>query len=258
MNRVRGKVALVTGAAKGLGSEIAKILIEEGATVFLSDIDIEAGRKAADDFGGTFLSHDVTSEEAWQRAIAAIRSDQGRLDVLVNNAAVANLAGPKNPEEALLDSWRGIVSTNGDSVFLGCKWAIPLMRDSGGGSIINVSSVAGLIPTPFLAAYGFSKAGVAQFTKSVALHCARMGIRCNSVHPGQVETDMIRGILKDHAADAGLRPSVVRAATLAKIPQGHFQTPRDIAHAVLFLASDESRCVTGTEIIVDGGMMLAN
>ena len=273
MNRVKGKVALVTGAARGLGREIAKLLIEEGATVFLSDIDAELGRESADELGGTFLSHDVASEEGWQNVSAAIQSAQGRLDILVNNAGVANLPGPKDPERTLLQSWRGTVSTNGESVFLGCKWAISLMQQagmqqagmrqsgipqSGGGSIINISSVAGLIPTPFLAAYGFSKAGITQFTKSVALHCAPMGIRCNSVHPGQVDTDMIQGIMEDHGADTGLRPSVVRAATVAKIPQGHLQTPRDIAYAVLFLASDESRCVTGAEIVVDGGMTLTN
>ena len=268
MNRVEGKIALVTGAAKGLGRAIAKLLIEEGATVFLSDIDAEFGRETANDLGGTFLSHDAASEEGWQNVIAAIESAEGRLDILVNNAGVANLPGPKDPERTLLQSWRGTVSTNGESVFLGCKWAISLMQQagmrqsgipqSGGGSIINISSVAGLIPTPFLAAYGFSKAGITQFTKSVALHCAPMGIRCNSVHPGQVDTDMIQGIMEDHGADTGLRPSVVRAATVAKIPQGHLQTPRDIAYAVLFLASDESRCVTGAEIVVDGGMTLTN
>jgi NAD(P)-dependent dehydrogenase (short-subunit alcohol dehydrogenase family) len=258
MNRVQRKVGLVTGAAKGLGRAIAELLIEEGATVFLSDIDAELGRDTASELGGTFLSHDVTSEDAWQNVIAAIESAEARLDILVNNAAVANLPGPKDPERGLLESWRGIVSTNSDSVFLGCKWAIPLMRQSGGGSIVNVSSVAGLIPTPFLAAYGFSKAGVRQFTKSVALHCALMGIRCNSVHPGQVETDMLKGIMEDYGAGAGLRPSAVRPATEARIPQGRFQTPRDIALAVLFLASDESRCVTGTELVVDGGMTLTN
>ena len=258
MKRVEGKVALVTGAAKGLGRDTAKLLIEEGSTVFLSDIDTDLGRETAGDLGGTFLSHDATSEEAWQNVIAAIQLAQGRLDILVNNAAVANLPGHKDPERALLESWQGTVSNNGESVFLGCKWGVPLMRESGGGSIINISSVAAFMPTPFLAAYGFSKAGIRQFTKSVALHCAPMGIRCNSVHPGQVETDMLQGIMEDHCADAGLRPSVVRAATVAKIPQGRFQTPRDIAYAVLFLASDESRCVTGAEIVVDGGMTLTN
>ena len=258
MNRVKGKVALVTGAARGLGRDIAKLLIEEGATVFLSDIDNELGRETAGDLGGTFLSHDAASEEGWQNVIVAIQSAQGRLDILVNNAAVANLPGHKDPERALLQSWRETVSTNGESVFLGCKLGVPFMRKSGGGSIINISSVAGLMPTPFLAAYGFSKAGIGQFTKSVALHCVPMGIRCNSVHPGQIDTDMLQGIMEDHSADTGLRPSVVRAATVAKIPQGRFQSPRDIAYAVLFLASDESRCITGAEIVVDGGMTLTN
>jgi NAD(P)-dependent dehydrogenase (short-subunit alcohol dehydrogenase family) len=237
---------------------MAKLLIEEGATVFVSDLLVELGEQTAADLGCTFLAHDVTSEEAWQNVMARIRSSHGRLDVLVNNAGVANLAGPKDPEQAWLETWRKIVSVNGESVFLGCKWAIPLMRESGGGSIINISSVAGMIPAPLVSAYGFSKAGVRHFTKSVALYCAPMGIRCNSVHPGQIETDMIKGMMEELGPAAGLGPEDTRAAFLAAIPQGHFQTARDVAYGVLFLASDESRCITGMEMVIDGGMILSN
>ncbi|QEH77752.1 SDR family oxidoreductase [Sphingomonas sp. C8-2] len=248
--RVSGKVIIVTGAAAGLGAAIAARLAEEGATVVRTDI-----------MGGDgVVRQDVTDEGQWQALIAEVVGTHGRLDGLVNNAGIADGKGPPDPEGALAEDWRRIYTVNVEGVFLGCKHAIPAIAAVGGGAIVNMSSIGALVPTPFLSAYGASKAAVMQFTRSVALHCCEQGhaIRCNSVHPGQVRTPMHDELIARTAAEHGLDAEQAAQAFLSKVPMKKWQEAVDIANGVLFLMSDEARFVTGTSLVVDGGMSLTN
>lgn len=251
MNRVKGKIALVTGASLGLGHAAALMLAREGARVIVTDKREQEGAATADAIvaaGGEamFLTHDVASEADWKRVIAATVSRFGGLDILVNNAGVA-LAG--SVEETTLEQWRWLMSINLDGVFLGIKQAVEVMK-ARGGSIINISSIEGLIGDPNLAAYNASKGGVRLLTKSVALHCAKAGynIRVNSVHPGYIWTPMVEGYVGAHAD-----PGATKAALAALHPLGHIGEPDDIAYGILYLASDESKFVTGAELVIDGG-----
>jgi len=260
MDRVKDKIAIVTGAASGLGREIATLLAEEGARVTLTDINEAQGRDVAQALsnGARFVRQDVTDEEGWAALVEDTAGTYGGLDILVNNAGVALQNVPQDPVNARLEDWRRTQQVNVEGVFLGCKHAIPAMQASGGGSIVNMSSVAALVATPFITAYGASKAAVRQLTKSIALHCAqnRSGVRCNSVHPGQILTPMLEGLFEDASKQSGAPLEAVRAAFLEKIPIGEFGEPRDIANAVLYLASDEARHVTGAKLVVDGGITL--
>lgn len=258
MGRVQDKAALITGGAGGLGEVAAELLLREGAKVVITDIDEDNGRQTAKRLGCVFMKQDVSSEADWQRVITATVGELGGLGILVNNAGIGGGSEPADPEHTTIESWTRITTVNMSGVFLGCKHAIPAMRDSGGGAIVNLSSVAALVATPFLTAYGASKAGVMQLTKSVALYCAQNGdkIRCNSVHPGQVATPMLQRIWSRVSEEAGISIEDARAAFLAKIPMGEFAEAEDIAAAVLYLASDESKHVTGTQLVVDGGMTL--
>lgn len=252
--RVEGKVALVTGSADGIGKAIAQLLAREGAKVVVSDINETLGQATAAELGGAFVKLDVSDEASWQAALAAIESAHGRLDILVNNAGIIGTKGPQDPENATLDDWRLVHKINLDSVFLGCKYAIRLMRKNGdaGGSIVNMSSRSGIVGVPGASAYASTKAAVRNHTKSVALYCAAQGlnIRCNSVHPASIMTAMWKKMLGEGAA---------YEANLAKfskdIPMKRFGTPEEVAQAVLFLASDESSYTTGSEINVDGGIL---
>jgi 3(or 17)beta-hydroxysteroid dehydrogenase len=251
MKRVEGKVALVTGAALGLGAAAAKLLAREGARVVATDVLEAEGRALADeivDAGGEaiFVRHDVASEEDWENAIALCLSRFGPLDILVNNAGVGV---PGTVEDTSLESWRWLMSINLDGVFLGAKHAVGAMK-ARGGSIINLSSIEGLIGDPNLAAYNASKGGVRIFTKSAALHCAKAGykIRVNSIHPGYIWTPMVENYLKTQPD-----PEAAKAHVASLHPLGHLGEPDDIAYAVLYLASDESKFVTGAEMVVDGG-----
>ena len=250
MTRVAGKVALVTGAASdpGLGREIARALAREGARLVVTDVDEPGVQACADEIrkaGGESLAlrHDVTRESDWQNAIARALEAFGRLDVLVNNAGIAVL---KPLEQLSLADWNRQIEVNLTSVFLGCKHVAAAMRQSGGGSIVNVSSVAGLIGLRTAVAYGASKGGVRIATKSIALELAPDRIRCNSVHPGFIWTNMQAQAM--HTSD----PGKVQLGPL--VPLGGLGEPRDIAECVLYLASDESKYVTGAEFTVDGGM----
>ncbi len=260
MSRVKDKVAIVTGAASGLGRDIATLLAEEGARVTLTDINEAQGRDVAQSIKGDvrFVRQDVTDEDGWSAIIKDTAEVYGGLDVLVNNAGVVLQNVPQDPEATHLEDWRRIHQVNVEGVFLGCKHAIPAMRISGGGSIVNMSSVAALVATPFITAYGASKAAVRQLTKSVALHCAQNGsrVRCNSVHPGQILTPMLEGLFEDAARQAGAPLDAVRGEFLKKIPIGEFGEPRDIAYGVLYLASDEAKHVTGIKLAIDGGITL--
>lgn len=253
MERVSSKVALVTGAAQGLGAAIAAMLASEGARVVLTDINIDAARRQAESINSAHadhaiaLEHDVTDACRWSEVISDTRATYGGLHILVNNAGIGSLA---NIEEESFENWRRVHAVDLDSVFHGCKSAIPLMKASGGGSIINISSISGVIAGHNLAAYNSAKAAVRHLSKSIALHCAhvRNNIRCNSVHPAFVDTPILDG----------MTGSDNRAETLRKlgrqVPIGRVAEPDDVAYAVLYLASDESTFVTGSEIRIDGGI----
>jgi len=247
---LEGKVALVTGAAQGIGREIANRLTQNGARVILSDVEPELGQEAVAAINAaSYRDLDVTSEDKWAETIAAVREEHGRLDILVNNAGISPAA---DIEQTDLDLWRRVQTINVESVFLGCRAALPLMRESGdGGSIINLSSIQGIRPAAPLAAYSASKAAVRALTKSVALHAAGDRIRCNSVHPGGVHTRM----LDNFAALTGDADAAIAQMNAAN-PLGRVGKPLDIANGVLYLASDLSEWVTGLELVIDGGSTL--
>ena len=244
--RVEDKVAIVTGAASGIGRGTAEALAREGARVVITDVQDELGREAAKAIGGdaVFVRHDVTSEDSWRSVIAATLDRFGRLDVLVNNAGIIIVV---DIEETTVEQWRKIMTVNVEGVFLGCKHAIPAMRKSGGGSIVNISSAAGLVGTPAFPAYSASKGAVRLLTKSVAAHCRDKGdaIRCNSVHPGGVDTPLLRAI----GGQRGLPDLEGLAAPGGAVG---FGTPADIGHLVVYLASEESRFMNGSEVAIDG------
>jgi 3(or 17)beta-hydroxysteroid dehydrogenase len=252
--RLQGKIALVTGGGAGLGAATAKRFAEEGAVVIVTDIkadtaeQVAAGIRAA---GGTAEARqqDVTDEALWDTVVDDIVAAHGGLHILVNNAGIA-LTG--NVEEATLDDWRTTQEVNGESVFLGTRAAIRVMKRCG-GSIINISSIEGIVGEPEVPAYNYSKGGVRIFTKSTALHCAREGypIRVNSVHPGFILTAMVEDGI-------GSMPPEVQAEMQDRLARqipmgGAMGEPLDIANGCLFLASDESKYMTGSELVIDGG-----
>ena len=249
MGRVEGKVALVTGGASGLGRATAIMLAREGAKVAVTDINEAGGQAVAAEIGDAaiFLRHDVTSEPEWQSVLAATVARFGKLNILVNSAGIGM---SKSVEELTFEEWRRVHSIDLDSVFLGCKYAVPAIAESGGGSIVNISSVAGIIAGHNMAAYNSAKAGVRLLSKSVALHCARAGynIRCNSVHPTFIDTP----ILDRYKARFGAAEATAKLAR--QVPLGRIGEPNDVAYGILYLASDESKFVTGTELILDGGI----
>lgn len=250
MARLDEKIAIVTGAASGIGRACAERLAREGATVVLTDRRVPEGQAAADALGAPhrFRALDVTDPAAWTSVIDDTVGVFGQLDILVNSAGIGVM---NDIEHVTLAEWRLVHAVNTEGTFLGCQAALRVMKTSGGGSIINISSVAGIVADADLTAYCASKAGVRLLTKSVALHAARSnyGIRCNSVHPAFIDTPMV-GAMIDAAADRGLTRSKLERA----IPLGRIGEPDDIAHLVVYLASDESKFVTGAELVVDGGL----
>ncbi|MGH6672205.1 MAG: glucose 1-dehydrogenase [Xanthobacteraceae bacterium] len=250
MGRVDGKVALITGGASGIGLAAAGLLLDEGAKVVLTDRDPSVARSAAAAFDRrpSVRALDVTDEDDWISVTDAIAAELGRIDILVNSAGVALL---KDIEETTREEWRRVMAVNLDGAFLGCKHAVRIMKDRGGGSIINMSSVAGIIGNESLAAYCASKGGVCLLTKSVALHCARKGynIRCNSVHPSFVETPMLRSMIALARDPQKMETNCINAAPLGRLAQ-----PIEVARMILFLASEESSFTTGAELLVDGGL----
>ena len=256
MGRVEGKVAIITGGASGIGRGCAERLAEEGATVVITDIDETLGDATAAELNqrgavAHFLRHDVTVEADWQAVIARVLDLCGALHVLVNNAGIG--IGGSIVDMSLAD-WQRQQAINLDGVFLGVKHAIPALRASGGGSIINMSSVAGLKGAANLAAYNATKGGVRLFTKGVALECAqsRWPIRVNSVHPGIIDTPIWTKV-NPEMLDGG-NAIDVEAMAATGVPSGVLGVPRDIANGVLFLASDDSAYITGTELVIDGGL----
>ena len=244
--RLENKVALISGGARGMGAVEAKLFAEEGAKVIIGDMLEEEGRKVEakiNEAGGecVFVSLDVSSEEAWQNAVNEAVSRYGKLDILVNNAGIYRA---HNVEETTSDEWDQVMDINAKGVFLGTKHAIPAMRDAGGGSIVNISSVAGLVGSRATSAYNASKGAVRLLTKSTAIQYASDGIRANSVHPGTIETPMTEGFLVD--------PSM-RQDRMDRTPIGRLGKPEDVAYGALFLASDEASFMTGSELVIDGG-----
>lgn len=256
MGRVDGKIAIVTGGASGIGRATAKLLAAEGARIIITDVNAERGAEAAEEIGGEarFLPQDVSSEEEWPHVLKTTVDAFGGLDILVNAAGIGGTGEPQDPENVTLEEWRRINSVNLEGVFLGCKYAMKVMRESGGGAIVNISSLAAMVATAPISAYGAGKAGVRQFTKSVALHCARAGygIRCNSVHPGVIDTPMVEAMF----LQAGDDREKIKSSILRRIPLGRLGKPEDVAYMVLYLASEESGFVTGAEFVIDGGMSI--
>ena len=249
MGRVEGKVALVTGGGSGLGAADSETLAREGATVVVTDINLDAARAVAARIGGASIALllDVASEEGWQSVMAEIDGRFGRLDILVNNAGVVHMA---DFEECTLEHYRWVNAIMSDGVFLGCKHAVPLMNKNDGGSIINMSSTGALLGYPIFLAYSAAKGAVRSLTKSVAVACQVKGykIRCNSVHPGSIETPMVQ-LAEGRVGDE-------RAVDEGVLPPGANGSPNDVANLVLFLASDESRFVTGAEYVIDNGVTI--
>jgi NAD(P)-dependent dehydrogenase (short-subunit alcohol dehydrogenase family) len=242
--RLRGKVALITGAAGGIGACAARAMAAEGAAVLLTDADADGAERVAAELGETAAScgHDVTSEEDWKAVTAWALQAHGRVDALVNNAGVF-LAAPL--AETSPEDFRRVLDVNATGVFLGMRALAPVMSEQRAGSIVNVSSVAGLMGSPLLSAYAASKWAVRGMTKVVAKELARFGVRVNSVHPGQIDTDM-------NASQREKTPELIDRL-IAGIPLQRIGTPQEVSHALVYLASDESLYVTGSELVIDGG-----
>ncbi|MEM0954150.1 MAG: glucose 1-dehydrogenase [Pseudomonadota bacterium] len=245
MGRVEGKVAIVTGAASGMGKADAIRLAEEGARVVLTDLNEADGRAVAESIGDNalFMRHDVSDEAQWETVVARTVEHFGGLNILVNNAGFISIGSVVDTE---LEAWRKLMAVNSDGVFLGCKHALPAIEASGGGSIINMSSVAALHGMSFVAAYSASKGAVAALTKSVAVYCRERenGVRCNSIHPDGVKTPMVIKV-------ATGQETATQDEVDAIDNKGYMCEPSDIANLVLYLASDESWFVNGAEMLID-------
>jgi 3(or 17)beta-hydroxysteroid dehydrogenase len=257
MNRLQGKSALVTGGASGLGKAIARRLAAEGANVVITDIQPDLGRGTARELGLTFVEQDVCDEARWAEVVQEVERRYSSLNILVNNAGILGPMDVASPENTRLSDWRMIFAVNVESMFLGCRTGIQAMRRAGGGAIVNLSSVAGLLATPYATAYGASKAAVRQLTKSVAQHCAeeKLNIRCNSVHPGNVRTPLWDRRAEETARSRRVTVEDIVAEVRSITPLGELTLPEDVAAVVCFLVSEDARHITGSQLIVDGGIV---
>ena len=251
--RLLNKVALITGAGNGIGEATAKRFAEEGATVIVSDIDADAAQRVASEITANGRqaegkTQDVTDEKVWEVLVNDIVAAHGQLDILVNNAGIA-ITG--NVEDTTLEQWRRTQEVNGESVFMGTRAAVTAMQQRG-GSIINISSIEGIVGEPNASAYNYSKGGVRIFTKSAALHCAEQGypIRVNSVHPGFIMTAMVEQAMGSMPPE---KAQTMEERLMREIPMGSMGELLDIANGCLFLASNESKYMTGSELVIDGG-----
>ncbi len=248
MGRVQDKVVIVTGAASGLGEADARLLATEGATVIMTDINAEAGEKIAAEIGATFFTQDVSDETGWKDLMTMVEKEFGRLDALVNNAGIAVIADIENTSTAV---WRRTMGIHLDGTFWGCQSAIELMKKSGGGSIINMSSTAALVGIPSYLAYSAAKGGIRAMTKAIAIHCKQQKyhIRCNSIHPGSISTPMVHHALKT-LVGVDITKQADSEKTRREMGIGE---PNDVAYMVVYLVSEESKHVTGTEMVIDNG-----
>jgi 3(or 17)beta-hydroxysteroid dehydrogenase len=246
--RIQNKIALITGASSGIGAATAKLFSDEGAIVYVADIDDIKGRQLGI---GHYIHLDVTNESEWERAIADILSENQRLDILVNNAGIS-LAKPVT--DMSLSEWRKIMDVNLDSVFLGTKYAVSAMQKTGGGRIVNVSSASGISASPTASAYCASKGGVRLFTKAVALECAKSNILINSVHPAGVDTPIWdkSDWWPNFEKEMGGRDAAIKALSQTS-PIGRIANAMEIAKGILFLVSDDASYITGSELVIDGG-----
>ena len=256
-NRVEGKVAIVTGGGTGIGRATARRLVAEGAIVTVTDVNEKAGQAVVEELGrnAMFVQQDVRKETDWKRLVDAVADKQGRSDILHNYDGILATQQKQFLVNTELDQWRTVQAVNVEGVFLGCRYGVAAISAGGrekGGAIINMSSVAGLMATAGAIAYGASKGAVRQLTKSVAIDCARrrLGIQSNSVHPGIIQTDMGEEVMRL----GGGNPDRAWKAWLKSVPMGEPGRPEDVANCVLFLASDEARHITGTELVVGGGI----
>jgi NAD(P)-dependent dehydrogenase (short-subunit alcohol dehydrogenase family) len=259
MGQVDGKIALVTGGASGIGAACVETLAREGASVVISDIDEVRGQGLAQELTAAghqaiFLKHDVTEEAGWQQVVGEIERRHGRLDVLVSNAGIGIMC--TSIVEMSLADWRRQSAINLDGVFLSVKYCLPLMRKSGGGSIVMTSSIAGLRGSATLAGYCATKGGVRLFAKAIAMECASRGdgVRVNSVHPGIIDTPIWTKLTASQTASGRNAPLDVEEYGRRGAPLGRVGKPQDIANGVLFLASDASNYITGAELVIDGGI----
>lgn len=253
--RMNGKVALITGGGSGIGEASCQRLAEEGATVIVSDINLDGAQRVAhaiNERGGRAcpMYQDVSSEQGWVVVLEEIIHQFAGLDVLVNNAAIAPTGSVENTS---LSDWRKVQQVNVEGVFIGTREAVKVMKNKG-GSIINISSDLGIIGEPTMAAYSTSKGGIRAFTKSAALHCARecYAIRINSVHPGFIDTPAVINTVAEMSEDM---EKAFRERILAGIPMGRMGKPKEVANGILFLSSDESSYMTGSELVIDGGFI---
>ena len=252
MGRVSGKVAIVTGGASGVGKDDAILLVKEGAKVVLTDLNEKDGNAVAAQIGenALFVKHDISSEDGWKEVIARTEEKFGGVDILVNNAAI--LIGG-TIEDTTLENWQKIQRVNSDGYFLGCKYGYAAMKKRGGGSIVNMSSMAGIGGVSSFCAYSASKGAVAALTRSIAAYSRfhQIPIRCNSIHPDGIKTPMVFNLPRDPK-----KPPTVREGNDAKRLMARFCEPTDIANLVLFLASDESRFINGSEYRIDNGYLM--
>jgi NAD(P)-dependent dehydrogenase (short-subunit alcohol dehydrogenase family) len=246
--RLEGRIAIVTGAAGGIGAAISKRLRNDGAIVLATDI--AAGE-------GVDVLHDVASQSDWRNVIARAETRAGRLDILVNNAGLASKPLALEPSSMPIEHWRRLQAVNFEGSVLGCQMALSLLRRSAAGAIVNNASLASMTATPFDPAYGAAKAAIAQFTKSFAVEAARAApnrVRCNSIHPGLIATAMTAPFVAATASATGVSEHQMREQFITRVPLGRFGAPEDVADAVAFLVSDDARYITGQAIVVDGGM----
>lgn len=257
MRRLEGKITLVTGAARGIGQAISELFAEEGAKVVLTDINDELGKEVAIRIGdkAEYIHLDVSQESDWEQVAKFLEEKYGQVDVVVNNAGITGFfesSGPHDPENLDLNSWHIVHKTNLDGVALGCKYGIKLMKSSAAASLVNISSRSGIVGIPAATGYAASKAAVRNHTKSVALYCAEKNypIRCNSIHPGAILTPMWDAMLGE-----GEQRKKAIDTVASEVPLKQMGEPKDVAYAALYLASDESKYITGIELNIDGGIL---